>query len=68
MTRLRSSLASHAGSMRDPDPANARRAARDAWQTSGLVLINPEWLTSWVDRQQLIILAERVHGERKPSG
>ncbi|MEB0281449.1 hypothetical protein QN347_02785 [Sphingomonas sp. 10B4] len=54
--------------MRDPDPANARRAARDAWQTSGLVLINPEWLTSWVDRQQLIILAERVHGERKPSG
>lgn len=66
MTQLRSSLAAHAGSMREPDPANARRAAREAWHVSGLVLINPEWLTGWVDRQQLINLADKVHGQRPP--
>lgn len=68
MTRYRSPLAPHAASMRDPDPANARKAAREAWQNTGLVLINPDWLPDWLpgwgDRQQLIILAEKVHGKR----
>lgn len=65
MTGFRSPLASYAASMRDPDPAAARRAARDAWHSTGLVLINPEWLSSWADRKQLEILADKVHGERK---
>lgn len=62
---IRSSLARHVGSMRDPDVVNARRAARQAFHETGLVLINPEWLASWVDRQALVVLAEKVHGKRK---
>jgi hypothetical protein len=49
----------------EPDPANARRAARDAWHTHGLIPINPEWLTGWADRRQAELLAEKCHGKRK---
>ena len=66
MTAPRSTLARHAAAMRDPDPAAGRRMARDAYHASGLVLINPEWLSSWVDRRALINLADQVHGKRKP--
>lgn len=62
---VRSSLASIAGSCREPDPRAARKAARDAWQQAGLILINPEWLQSWTDRAQAEILAEKLHGKRK---
>ena len=65
---VRSSLAPHAASMREPDPDAARRAAREAWHRSGIVLINPEWLPNWVDRKQLEGLAVRVHGRRADSG
>lgn len=64
MTAQRSSLAGIAPLSRDPDPAKARRAAREAWQDHGLILINPEWLTSWVDRAQAEQLAVKVHGRR----
>ena len=64
MTRLRSSLASHAGSMRDPDPAAARRIAEQAWHERGFVAIDPNWLAGWADRQMLTNLADRVHGPR----
>lgn len=67
MTGYRSPLAPYAASMRDPDPAAARRAARVAYHETGLVLINPDWLAGWADRQQLIILADKVHGTR-PKG
>jgi hypothetical protein len=67
MTGYRSPLAPYAASMRDPDPAAARRAARTAYHETGLVLINPDWLAGWADRQQLIILADKVHGTR-PKG
>jgi hypothetical protein len=56
----RSPLGRHAHLSRAPDPANARRAARDAWQAHGLILINPEWL-GWADRKQAEILAEKLH-------
>ena len=36
---------------RDPDPAKARAAAREAWLRHGLILLNPEWLASWTDRK-----------------
>lgn len=64
MTALRSSLAPHAASMREPDPANARRAARDAYDASGgeIVLINKAWLPTWVERKQLDLLAVTAHG------
>lgn len=62
---VRSSLAGIAGSCREPDPRAARRAAREAWQEAGLILINPEWLSSWTDRKQAELLAEKLHGKRK---
>jgi hypothetical protein len=61
---FRSSLASVAPMAREPQPEHARRAARDAWHAQGIVLINPDWLAGWADRQQLIILADKVHGKR----
>lgn len=67
MTAMRSPLAPYAASMRDPDPAMARKAARDAYHASDgeLILINRNWLPSWTDRKQLEILAEKVHGKVK---
>lgn len=64
MTALRSSLAPYAASMRDPDPTNARRAARDAYEASGgeIVLINKSWLKTWMDRKQLDLLAVQALG------
>lgn len=64
MKPLRSSLAPTAHLAREPDPAHARRAAREAWLNAGLILINPEWLGAW-DRQQAVLLAEKLHGKRK---
>ncbi len=64
MTGFRSPLAPYAASMRDPDPANARRAAAKAWKDTGLILINPEWLASWADRKQAELLAEKLFGAR----
>lgn len=62
---VRSSLAGIAAGCREPDPRAARRAAREAWQEAGLILINPEWLQSWADRKQAELLAEKLHGKRK---
>lgn len=62
---MRSTLAPYAAAMREPDPNAARRAAREAWHATGLVLINPEWLHGWTDRKQLELLAEKVHGPRQ---
>lgn len=60
-----STLAKFAHMSREPQPADARKAARDAYHKTGLVLINPDWLQSYLDRKQLEILAEKVHGRRK---
>jgi hypothetical protein len=62
---VRSSLASAAAMSRDPDPARARRLARDAWLDHGVILINPAWLNGWADRKQAELLAEKIHGKRK---
>jgi hypothetical protein len=50
--------------MRDPDPAAARRAARDAYIASDgeMVLINKSWLRNWTDRKQLDLLAVAALG------
>lgn len=71
MTGLsRTSLTRHAPSMREPDPAAARRAAREAYLASGgeVVLINKNWLNAWTDQKQLDLLAVvalGVEGEGK---
>lgn len=64
MTFTRTSLTRHAPAMRDPDPAAARRAARDAYLASGgeVVLINMAWLQTWADRKQLDLLAAKALG------
>jgi hypothetical protein len=64
MNRLRSSLAPHIASGEEGDAERARRAAKAAYHEHGIVLINPDWLAGWADRQQLILLADQVHGRR----
>lgn len=61
---IQSSLGRHAHLGRAPDPSKARHLAREAWQREGLILINPEWFTSWADRKQAELLAEQLHGKR----
>lgn len=60
--RSRTSLTRHAGIMREPDPDEAKRKAKEAYRrTDGqIVLINREWLTSYIDQKQLDILAVKV--------
>lgn len=60
-----SSLAKYAHLMREPHDEHARAAARAAYHEHGLVLINPAWITSWAQRQELINIANSVHGKRK---
>ncbi len=64
---MRSPLARFATLGHEPDPANARRAAREAWHQHGLILINPDWLQGWGDKRQAELLAEKLHGKRKPN-
>lgn len=60
-----STLARFAAVGRAPDPAEARRLAKQAWHRDGIILINPDWLNSWADRKQAEILAEKAHGKRR---
>ncbi|WP_334656746.1 hypothetical protein [Sphingomonas panaciterrae] len=65
MSRLGSPLGRFARLNHEPDPDAAFHAARSAWLNTGIVLINPEWLTSWTDRAQAELLAEKLYGKRK---
>ena len=40
--RGRTSLTRFAAAMRDPDPEGPRRAARDLWHRSGVIVIFPD--------------------------
>lgn len=64
MTGIRSSLASHVASG-PTSPEDIRRKAAAAWHSDGIILINPDWLTSWTERKQAEILAEKLFGRRK---
>lgn len=61
---MQSPLGRYAHLMRDPDPANARKAARDAYLASEgeVVLISKSWLRNWTDRKQLDLLAVAALG------
>lgn len=60
----RTSLTPYAPSMRDPDPAKAKEAARNSFIATGgkIVLINKDWLGTWADRKLLDQLAEKALG------
>lgn len=60
---MNSPLAKFSHLMREPHSEHARAAAREAWVNAGILLINPEWL-GWVERQQVINLANKLHGKR----
>lgn len=59
---MRTSLTKYAGQMQEPQDANARQAARNTYISTGgeTVLINKNWLTSWEQRKQLDLLAEKA--------
>jgi len=61
---MNSPLARFAHLHQEPNASDARSLARLAYHNHGLVLINPEWLQSWIDRKQLEILADKVHGKK----
>ena len=65
MTRVRSSLERFAPLCREPDPSLAKAACAKVWHETGLIVINPEMLTSWTGRKQAELLAEKLYGKRK---
>ncbi|WP_126516778.1 hypothetical protein [Sphingobium amiense] len=62
---MQSSLGRHASSMRDPDPAAARRLARQAFHETGFIVLDPAWIQSWGDRELVKAIAAKVHGKAK---
>lgn len=66
MSSFRSPLAPYAASMRDPDPKAARRLAAQAFHKTGFIVLDPEWIESWGDREFVKAIAAKVHG--KPKG
>jgi hypothetical protein len=64
---MTSSLARYAPIIRDPDPEGALKIARRVHaETAGeVVIIERRRLTSWADRKQLEILAEKAGVKRK---
>lgn len=65
MSNFRSALAPYAASMRDPDPATARRLARQAFHETGFIVLDPAWVQSWGDRELVRAIAAKVHGKPK---
>ncbi len=63
---LQSSLSRHVASG-PKTPAEIRAECSRAWHRDGLIVINPEWLSSWPDRTQARLLAENLFGKRKES-
>ncbi|PZU59816.1 MAG: hypothetical protein DI547_04895 [Sphingobium sp.] len=57
---MRSSLARYAGSMRDPDPDGARKLAAKLLTETGMIVLDPEWIESWGDREFVKAIANRV--------
>lgn len=62
---MQSTLARHAASMRAPDPAAARRLARQAFHDTGFIVLDPAWVQSWGDRELVKAIAAKVHGKPK---
>lgn len=64
MSAFRSSLAPYAGSMRDADPATAKKFAFEMMERTGWIVLDPSWIDSWGDREFVKAVAERVRREQ----
>lgn len=62
---MSASLRPFAHLWQEPHNAHARSAAGTAWRDHGIILINPAWL-GWAERQQVINIADKLHGKRRP--
>ena len=62
--RSRTSLTAYAPSMRDPDPAGQREAARKLWHLAGIITIFPGDCEK-IDREYFEAVATRIYGRRK---
>ena len=60
--RSRTSLTGYSSMMREPDPEEAKRAARAAYAESKgkIMLIHSDWLKGWADKKQADILASKA--------
>lgn len=68
MTGYRSSLASIAHLANEPQDSAAWGASTRAWREKGIVMIDPERLHSFGDREYLIAMANRLFGKRENGG
>jgi hypothetical protein len=61
MTRpnsLRSTLAPYAASMRDADPESLRHFAADMMNKTGMIVLDPAWIRSPLDRDLVVVTAK----------
>ncbi len=58
--RCRTSLAPFIASMRDPDPDGARKFAAKVYRDSGVIVVDPAWITGWGDRELFRKIGERA--------
>lgn len=52
----------------DVEDQRNRDAAKHHWHQRGYLLIKPEWVGNWEDRQYLIGIGIGLFGKRKGSG
>ncbi len=45
-----------------------RKAAKQAYHQRGFIMVHPDWIVNWEDRQHAINMADRVHGKRAGDG
>jgi hypothetical protein len=64
MSEPQSSLARHVASGPKTD-AEVRADCCAAYHRDGVICIREDWLTSWPDRTQLRLLADKVFGKRR---
>jgi hypothetical protein len=66
MSQPQSTLARFAPLCREAQDIDARRMAREAYhEDPDLVLIRVSWLANWPEKQQLRMLADKIHGKAK---
>ena len=64
----RTSLTRFAGQMREPQPEDAYRAKKEAWQRHGILMVDPtndlNWDGTYELKETLKALGNRLYGKR----